>query len=224
MAETIMKETTEEQKNNTTENVVTPFEKNTGNENATKETEEKTSAAENSDSVKTDSMKNDSVNANSANADTTNAGTTNADTTNAGTTNADTANADTTNANTTNADTINADTTGSAHYRTIDDPSDNFSRDQWILSHIKDEDLMEYLRLEQHRMVLLQQAKEKREKRIFTLVQLLLSLAAVIAVTYLLKDNPTILLSILYIVGIIGAFWIMKNPKDKSDRKNKDTK
>lgn len=194
MAETIMKETTEEQKNNTTENVVTPFEKNTGNENATKETEEKTSAAENSDSVKTDSMKNDSVNANTTNADTA------------------------------NADTINADTTGSAHYRTIDDPSDNFSRDQWILSHIKDEDLMEYLRLEQHRMELLQQAKEKREKRIFTLVQLLLSLAAVIAVTYLLKDNPTILLSILYIVGIIGAFWIMKNPKDKSDRKNKDTK
>ena len=199
MAETIMKETTEEQKNNTTENVVTPFEKNTGNENATKETEEKTSAAENSDSVKTDSIKNDSVNANSANANTTNA-------------------------DTTNADTANADTTGSAHYRTIDDPSDNFSRDQWILSHIKDEDLMEYLRLEQHRMELLQQAKEKREKRIFTLVQLLLSLAAVIAVTYLLKDNPTILLSILYIVGIIGAFWIMKNPKDKSDRKNKDTK
>ena len=209
MAETIMKETTEEQKNNTTENVVTPFEKNTGNENATKETEEKTSAAENSDSVKTDSMKNDSVNANTTNADTTNA---------------DTTNADTTNADTANADTINADTTGSAHYRTIDDPSDNFSRDQWILSHIKDEDLMEYLRLEQHRMELLQQAKEKREKRIFTLVQLLLSLAAVIAVTYLLKDNPTILLSILYIVGIIGAFWIMKNPKDKSDRKNKDTK
>lgn len=199
MAETIMKETTEEQKNNTTENVVTPFEKNTGNENATKETEEKTSAAENSDSVKTDSMKNDSVNANSTNANTTNA-------------------------DTTNADSINADSTGSAHYRTIDDPSDNFSRDQWILSHIKDEDLMEYLRLEQHRMELLQQAKEKREKRIFTLVQLLLSLAAVIAVTYLLKDNPTILLSILYIVGIIGAFWIMKNPKDKSDRKNKDTK
>lgn len=204
MAETIMKETTEAQKNNTTENVVTPFEKNTGNENATKETAEKTSAAENSDSVKTDSMKNDSVNANSANAGTTNA--------------------NTTNANTINADSINSDTTGSAHYRTIDDPSDNFSRDQWILSHIKDEDLMEYLRLEQHRMELLQQAKEKREKRIFTLVQLLLSLAAVIAVTYLLKDNPTILLSILYIVGIIGAFWIMKNPKDKSDRKNKDTK
>ena len=204
MAETIMKETTEEQKNNTTENVVTPFEKNTGNENATKETEEKTSAAENSDSVKTDSMKNDSVNADTANADTTNTNTTNADTI--------------------NADSINSDTTGSAHYRTIDDPSDNFSRDQWILSHIKDEDLMEYLRLEQHRMELLQQAKEKREKRIFTLVQLLLSLAAVIAVTYLLKDNPTILLSILYIVGIIGAFWIMKNPKDKSDRKNKDTK
>ena len=213
MAETIMKETTEEQKNNTTENVVTPFEKNTGNENATKETEEKILLLKIQILLR-QIHENDSVNANSANANTTNADTTSADTTNAGTANADT----------TNADTINADTTGSAHYRTIDDPSDNFSRDQWILSHIKDEDLMEYLRLEQHRMELLQQAKEKREKRIFTLVQLLLSLAAVIAVTYLLKDNPTILLSILYIVGIIGAFWIMKNPKDKSDRKNKDTK
>lgn len=222
MAETIMKEINEEQKNTATENVVTPFEKNTGNENTTKETAEKTSVAENATSNETAAQEatanNFATTTNAINNDSANN-----DSEKANTENSNTAKADSANANSANTNNTNTDNTGSAHYRTIDDPSDNFSRDQWILSHIKDEDLMEYLRLEQHRMELLQQAKEKREKRIFTLVQLLLSLAAVIAVTYLLKDNPTILLSILYIVGIIGAFWIMKNPKDKSDRKNKDT-
>ena len=215
MAETIMKETNEESKNSAAENVVTPFDKNTENENTTKETVEKSFSAENPAAKDTSDTTNKETTASSFAANT--------DTENSDSAKADSMKNDSVNANSANTNTTNADNTGSAHYRTIDDPSDNFSRDQWILSHIKDEDLMEYLRLEQHRMELLQQAKEKREKRIFTLVQLLLSLAAVIAVTYLLKDNPTILLSILYIVGIIGAFWIMKNPKDKSERKNKDT-
>lgn len=39
------------------------------------------------------------------------------------------------------------------------------NRDEQILSRISDEDLMEYLRMEQKRMELLQQAKEVREKR-----------------------------------------------------------
>lgn len=38
------------------------------------------------------------------------------------------------------------------------------NRDEQILSRISDEDLMEYLRMEQKRMELLQQAKEVREK------------------------------------------------------------
>lgn len=115
-----------------------------------------------------------------------------------------------------------AETSG---YRdTVDDPFEDFSRDQWILSHIKDEDLMEYLRLEQERLILTQQAKEKREKRIFTLVELLISLIAIVAVTDLLKDNPTILLTILYITGIIGAFWISKNPKEKRNNNEKNSK
>lgn len=223
MAETIMKETNEESKNSAAENVVTPFEKNTGNENTTKETVEKSSSAENP-AAKETATQGAAANNSTANTNTVNSNSANAATEKINTENLNTSKANSANATSANTNTTNADNTGSAHYRTIDDPSDNFSRDQWILSHIKDEDLMEYLRLEQHRMELLQQAKEKREKRIFTLVQLLLSLAAVIAVTYLLKDNPTILLSILYIVGIIGAFWIMKNPKDKSERKNKDTK
>ncbi len=40
------------------------------------------------------------------------------------------------------------------------------NRDEQILSRISDEDLMEYLRMEQKRMELLQQAKEVRRKKI----------------------------------------------------------
>ena len=46
------------------------------------------------------------------------------------------------------------------------------NRDEQILSRISDEDLMEYLRMEQKRMELLQQAKEVREKRFWTTFQL----------------------------------------------------
>lgn len=93
------------------------------------------------------------------------------------------------------------------------------SRDRMILSRIKDEDLMEYLALEQRRLEFLQQAKEVKQKRILTAFQLLISLAAIVAITYLLKDNPTILISILYIVGIIAALNIWKNPQDKGKGK-----
>lgn len=93
------------------------------------------------------------------------------------------------------------------------------SRDKLILSRIKDEDLMEYLALEQRRLEFLQQAKETKQKRLLTAFQLLISLAAIVAVTYLLKDNPTILISILYIVGIIAALNIWKNPHDRGKSK-----
>lgn len=46
------------------------------------------------------------------------------------------------------------------HFRTKD--SAPFSRDEWILQNLKSEDLMEYLKLEQHRMELLQEAKDVR--------------------------------------------------------------
>lgn len=89
------------------------------------------------------------------------------------------------------------------------------TRDQIILSRIKDEDLMEYLALEQRRLEFLQQAKEAKEKRILIAFQLLISLAAIVGITYLLQDNPTILISILYIVGIVAALNVWKNPHDK---------
>lgn len=96
------------------------------------------------------------------------------------------------------------------------------SRDELILSRISDEDLMEYLRLEQQRQELLQKAKEVREKRIWTAFLLTVSLLAVVLVIYFLKDNPTILVSILYTIGILVALYIWNRPKDKgSDKKTK---
>ncbi len=99
--------------------------------------------------------------------------------------------------------------------------SDEESRDKMILSRIKDEDLMEYLALEQRRLEFLQQAKEAKEKRILIAFQLLISLAAIVGITYLLQDNPTILISILYIVGIIAALNAWRNPHDKGWGKGK---
>lgn len=92
---------------------------------------------------------------------------------------------------------------------------EHFSRDKWILSRIPSEDLMDYLRLEQSRMDKLQMAKERKWKRINTTIRLVASLAAGVAAVYFLKDEPTILVNILYICGILGGAWIWNNRKDK---------
>lgn len=85
-----------------------------------------------------------------------------------------------------------------------------FSRDQLILSRISDEDLMEYIRLEAKRSELIHDAKEKRNKRFMTAFMLTVSLIAIVTVVYLLKDNPAILVNILYIAGLLTAFWFWK--------------
>ena len=97
-------------------------------------------------------------------------------------------------------------------------------RDEQILSRISDEDLMEYLRMEQKRMELLQQAKEVREKRFWTTLQLAICLLSVILVIYFLKDNPVILVTILYTVGILTALRLWsksQNGKGSKDSKDK---
>lgn len=91
-------------------------------------------------------------------------------------------------------------------------------RDRLILSTIKEDDLMEYLKLEQERLEFLQNAKDIRERRILSAFQLAVSLAAVVAIVYFLKDNPTILVSILYIIGILIALWVWKNPRDNKNQ------
>lgn len=88
--------------------------------------------------------------------------------------------------------------------------ADSISRDQLILSRISNKDLMEYLRLEEKRSERLQEAREKRNSRIMTAFMTTMSLAAVVGVVYLLKDNPAILVNILYIGGLLAAFWFWK--------------
>lgn len=94
------------------------------------------------------------------------------------------------------------------------------NRDEQILSRISDEDLMEYLRMEQKRMELLQQAKEVREKRFWTTFQLFICLLSVILVIYFLKDNPVILVTILYTIGILTALRIWSKSQNERDHKD----
>lgn len=94
------------------------------------------------------------------------------------------------------------------------------NRDEMILSRISDEDLMEYLRLEQQRLEVLQHAKDVREKRIWIAFQVAISLLSVVLIVYFLKDNPVILVTILYTIGILVALRISKRPSDSSSHKN----
>lgn len=98
------------------------------------------------------------------------------------------------------------------------------NRDEQILSRISDEDLMEYLRMEQKRMELLQQAKEVREKRFWTTFQLAICLLSVILVIYFLKDNPVILVTILYTFGILAALRIWNKAQNGKDSKGSKDK
>ena len=98
------------------------------------------------------------------------------------------------------------------------------NRDEQILSRISDEDLMEYLRMEQKRMELLQQAKEVREKRFWTTFQLAICLLSVILVIYFLKDNPVILVTILYTFGILTALRIWRKGQNGKDSKGSKDK
>lgn len=91
----------------------------------------------------------------------------------------------------------------------------NFLRDKWILSKINDDELLEYLKLEERRNELVQQAKDVRQKRMITAFELTISLLAGVAAIYFLKDNPTILINVIYMCGLLIAFWLWKKPHDK---------
>ena len=87
-----------------------------------------------------------------------------------------------------------------------------FSREEVILSRISDDQLMEYLTLEQRRLESLQKARESRNEKLLVVFQLAAVLLAIVGVVALLKDNPVVLVNILYIIGIVIAIWIWKNP------------
>ena len=90
-----------------------------------------------------------------------------------------------------------------------------FSREEVILSKIREEDMLEYLTLEQRRLECLQKARQSRNEKLIKVFQLVAILAAIVAVVALLKDNPVVLVNILYILGIVVAIWIWKNPGKK---------
>ena len=82
----------------------------------------------------------------------------------------------------------------------------------------------EQIRMEQKRMELLQQAKEVREKRFWTTFQLAICLLSVILVIYFLKDNPVILVTILYTFGILAALRIWSKAQNGKDSKGSKDK
>lgn len=92
-----------------------------------------------------------------------------------------------------------------------------FSREQWILSKIKEEDLLEYLKLEQERNKAVQESRTDMCKRIINAVQLSVILVAVIFAIYFLKEQPAILISILYLCAVLIGLWLYlwKKPRDK---------
>lgn len=90
-----------------------------------------------------------------------------------------------------------------------------YMRDKWILSKIREEDLMEYLRMEKEHEEALREERENRERHFLTVLVLAICLLAIVTTIGLLKDNPTILLSILYIGVFVGCMYYWQNKKTK---------
>lgn len=92
-----------------------------------------------------------------------------------------------------------------------------YIREQAVLSRIDDEHLMDYLLLEQKRYENEQKFRGERGKRILSAFQLAVSLAAIVAVIGFLKDEPTVLVNILYIIGIVAAIWLWRTKNKTAD-------
>ena len=92
-----------------------------------------------------------------------------------------------------------------------------YIREQAVLSRIDDEHLVDYLLLEQKRYENEQKFRDERGKRILSAFQLAVSLAAIVAVIGFLKDEPTVLVNILYIIGIVAAIWLWRTKNKTAD-------
>ena len=89
----------------------------------------------------------------------------------------------------------------------------NILREKYILEKIPDDQLLEYLKLEEKRHELQVQERNIREKRIMNAFMLTVILAAIVAVVYSLHENPTVLISILYIGGILAGIHVWNKKK-----------
>lgn len=96
-----------------------------------------------------------------------------------------------------------------------------FSPAEEIAFQITEDHITEYL--EGSREARMQRFKEEREKRILTAFELAAALASVVLVVYFLKDNPAILVNILYIIGALAGLWLWKKPQNHNkEDKNKE--
>ena len=89
----------------------------------------------------------------------------------------------------------------------------NYLREKYILEKIPDDQHLEYLKLEEKRHELQVQERNIREKRIMNAFMLTVILAAIVAVVYSLHENPTVLISILYIGGILAGIHVWNKKK-----------
>lgn len=100
----------------------------------------------------------------------------------------------------------------------LEDHAQTLSRDDYIIRRLRDEDLLEYLKMQEQKEEKLRAEKELRNSRIFFLIQVAIIAVAVVLIVWFLKDNPTVLTNILYIGGILLAMWFWKHSSDKPDK------
>lgn len=93
----------------------------------------------------------------------------------------------------------------------------SFSPAEQIAGKITEEHITEYL--EANREERIQQYRERREKRLLAALELFAVLGTIIAVVNFLRNDPAILVNILYIIGALGAFFLWKHPRSKDDKK-----
>lgn len=94
----------------------------------------------------------------------------------------------------------------------------SFSPSEEVAGRITEEHITEYL--EGTREEKLLAFRERREKRILTALEILASLTAVVLTVWFLRDNPAILVNVLYLIGGLGIFFIWRYPNKKNDKKD----
>lgn len=95
----------------------------------------------------------------------------------------------------------------------------SFSPSEQVAGRITGEHITEYL--EGSREERLLAFKERREKRFLTALEILAALTAIVLIVWFLKENPAILVNILYLIGGLGIFFIWRQPHKKDSEKEK---
>lgn len=104
-------------------------------------------------------------------------------------------------------------------YYSFGDSDYEFSREDYIITRLRDEDLMEYLRMQEKKEEKQRAAKEARNAKIYSLIIFAIAAVSVVLIVWFLRDNPAVLVNILYIAGILLVMWFWKHPKEDGGKK-----